>query len=538
MKIYRKYNKTLNMKNKITLLDCTLRDGGYYNNWNFSLPVIENYLSSMSESKIDYVEIGFRFLKKNTNYGFLAFTREANIKKIKIPKNLKIAVMINGNEYVDNLDKLRKIFVEKNKSKIDLVRVAINIQDVEKVEKITKALKLLKYKVAINLMQSNNVKKNFLINLINKLSHWNSCDILYFADSLGAMDHLEVKRLCLIINKHWNKKFGFHSHDNRSLSLSNSLEAVKNSADFIDSTILGMGRGAGNLATEKIIFELNKLNIHSGKVNELSNCIEDFKNLQKKYLWGSNIFYHYAALNNIHPTYIQTLLLDKRYNNKQIFDSIDFLSKNKSSSFDYSKMMNSIYKLEKEKIGSWNAFQWVSNEKVLIIGSGPSLIKNKLKVINFINKHKPKVIFLNINKIFDEKIATATIACHEARILGDLKMYQNLKNPLIIPYSNLNQSIKKTLNKKKVLDYSLTLKDNTFEINQRGCILKWPLAIAYALSVVTIGNPKIIYLAGFDGYQNKYDDRQVKMNEFFNLYKKIPNKAKLSILTKSTYNIK
>lgn len=526
------------MNNKITLLDCTLRDGGYYNNWNFSSSLIENYLSSMSNSKIDYVEIGFRFLKKNTNYGFLAFTREADIKKIKIPKNLKIAVMINGNEYINNLDKLKNIFVEKNKSKIDLVRVAINILDVEKIEKIIKVLKSLKYKVAINLMQSNNVDKKFLINLINIISDWKSCDILYFADSLGAMDYLEVRRLSLLINKHWKKKFGFHSHDNRSLSLSNCLEAVNNSVHYIDSTILGMGRGAGNLATEKILFELNKLNIHNGKVNELSDCIEDFKNLQKIYSWGPNMFYHSAALNNIHPTYIQTLLLDKRYNYNQILDSIDFLSKNKSSSFDYSKMMNSIYKSEKEKDGSWDAYQWLNNEKVLIIGSGPSLLNKKKQIINFINKNKPKVIFLNINKIFDEKIATATIACHEARILGDLKMYQNLKNPLIMPFSNLNPLIKKTLNKKKILDYNLTLKDNTFEINQRGCKLKWPLAIAYALSVVTIGNPKKIYMAGFDGYQNKHDSRQIEMNEVFNFYKKIPNKVKLSMITKSTYRIK
>ena len=74
--------------------------------------------------------------------------------------------------------------------------------------------------------------------------------------------------------------------------------------------------------------------------------------------------------------------------------------------------------------------------KKLIIGSGPS-INHKNKILKFINSKKPKIIFLNINKIFDEKIATATIACHEARILGDLNMYKKLKNPLIIPFSNL-----------------------------------------------------------------------------------------------------
>ena len=61
-----------------------------------------------------------------------------------------------------------------------------------------------------------------------------------------------------------------------------------------------------------------------------------------------------------------------------------------------------------------------------------------------------------------------------------------------MPFSNLSPFIKKTLNKNIILDYNLTLQDNTFQINQIGCTLKWPLAIAYALSVVTIGNPKKI----------------------------------------------
>ena len=101
------------MKNKITLLDCTLRDGGYYNNWKFSRQVINNYLNSMSESKIDYVEIGFRFLKKNKNYGHLAFSEENFLKRLKIPKKLKIAVMINGNDYINNTDQLKNICRKK-----------------------------------------------------------------------------------------------------------------------------------------------------------------------------------------------------------------------------------------------------------------------------------------------------------------------------------------------------------------------------------------------------------------------------------------
>ena len=524
------------MNSKIKILDCTLRDGGYYNNWNFQTLVINNYLQAVSNSKIDIVEIGFRFIKRNNNFGELAFSEESFLKKINIPKKMKIAVMINGNEFIKNLEKIKKLFVEKRNSKISLVRIAININDYYKIKDIAKLIKSKNYKIAVNLMQSNNIKKNILIKIIKNIKNWKCCDILYFADSFGSMDHVEVKRISLIIKNYWKKDFGFHGHDNRSLALSNTLEAIKNSVTYVDSTILGMGRGAGNLQTEKILIELNTSNKHNGNSKELSICLNDFNFLKSKYGWGSNIFYHSAALNNIHPTYIQTLLSDERYTNKQIFDSIDFLSKKTSVSFDSNIMMNSIYSPQKKKKGEWSALNWLKNKNVLIVGSGPSLINEKNKITNFIKKNNPKVIFLNINKVFNEKIATATIACHEARILGDLNMYKNLKNPLIIPFSNLDKFIKKSLTNNNIYDYSLTLKDDTFQVNSNGCVLKWPLAIAYALAVVTKANAKHIYLAGFDGY--KRDDlRSGEMNEIFKFYNKLESRIKLSMITKSIYKI-
>ena len=253
------------MNKNFFLLDCTLRDGGYYNNWNFDNTFINNYLNSVSLAKIDYVEIGFRFLKHDKNLGELAYTKDSFLKKIKIPKNIKIAVMINGEEYKNQINELNKKFILCKNSKIDLVRIAININKVDDIKEIAKHIKSKNYKVAINLMQSNQVNKKKLIEIIESIKLWNCCDILYFADSLGAMDHVEVKRLSKIIKSKWNKHIGFHSHDNRSLALSNSLEAIKNSINFIDSTILGMGRGAGNLQTEKILFELNRLKVHNGK---------------------------------------------------------------------------------------------------------------------------------------------------------------------------------------------------------------------------------------------------------------------------------
>ena len=106
----------------IKILDCTLRDGGYYNNWDFSKELVNDYLKAISESGIKSVEIGFRSLKENKLNGPNFFSTDNYINILKIPKNLNIGVMINVSELISfkqNYNKiLDKLFKNKNKSKI------------------------------------------------------------------------------------------------------------------------------------------------------------------------------------------------------------------------------------------------------------------------------------------------------------------------------------------------------------------------------------------------------------------------------------
>ena len=87
-------------KNKLKILDCTFRDGGYYNNWDFDINLINKYLKVMSDIKVDYVEIGFRSGEKKEFKGACAYSTDEFLNNLKIPKNLKIAVMINGSELI------------------------------------------------------------------------------------------------------------------------------------------------------------------------------------------------------------------------------------------------------------------------------------------------------------------------------------------------------------------------------------------------------------------------------------------------------
>ena len=94
------------MKKKINLIDCTLRDGGYYNNWFFNKNLVNDYLQSMKKAKVDYVELGFRFVNKNKMLGPYAFTTDTFINTLNTFKSQKYAVMINGSEYLENTKKL------------------------------------------------------------------------------------------------------------------------------------------------------------------------------------------------------------------------------------------------------------------------------------------------------------------------------------------------------------------------------------------------------------------------------------------------
>tara|TARA_B110001452_G_scaffold89125_1_gene73047 strand:+ start:87 stop:512 length:426 start_codon:yes stop_codon:yes gene_type:complete len=124
-------------KNNLKILDCTLRDGGYYNNWDFSRELIEDYLRAMSAAKIEYVELGFRFLKKDIYLGPCAYTTSSFLETLKIPKKLKIGIMINAKDILSSKFSKKKIndtfFELPKKNKISFIRFACHLDEIKKI---------------------------------------------------------------------------------------------------------------------------------------------------------------------------------------------------------------------------------------------------------------------------------------------------------------------------------------------------------------------------------------------------------------------
>ena len=136
-------------KTMVSILDCTLRDGGYYNKWDFDRGIVNRYLAAMKATSVNVVELGFRSLPKNTFMGPYVYTTDEFINQLDLPEGPIYGVMINGEEFIENSDSseppINKLFQKKENSPVSLVRIAINFNQVFKVESIARQLKDMGY---------------------------------------------------------------------------------------------------------------------------------------------------------------------------------------------------------------------------------------------------------------------------------------------------------------------------------------------------------------------------------------------------------
>ena len=519
------------------ILDCTFRDGGYYVNWDFDETVVHKYLKALELSKIDIIELGFRFMPKNKFYGAFAYTTDEFINTEKI----QISVMVNASDLIDYEDGIEKavkcLFTEKNNSRVDIVRIAVHVKDISPSKELAGILKSLGYFVCLNVMQVDSLSNTKLKEIASQIESWQSVDTLYFADSFGNMSHEGVVDTIKAFKEGWSGKIGFHAHDNKGQALTNCVSALKNGIDIIDSTILGMGRGAGNVKTESILVEMTEMGIGNYFADSLFPIVmKEFKKLHVKHGWGTNIFYYLSAIYGIHPTYIQEMLSDDRYDTNQIISTINFLKSQKSSSFSRENLNIASSGFEGDENGSWDLNNFCKDKTVLIIGSGPSTKKYIKNIQQYITKNKPLVLCLNINESVPEELVDAYVACHDTRILIESDSYSKIGKPIIIPLSRVPEKIIQSIKDVDFLDYGLKVQKNSFKILNNGCVLDKPLALAYAISVATAGRAKKIFLCGVDGYSSS-ESRQIEVVEMLKNYSEITDSLEILALTPTTYPI-
>ena len=487
-------------------LDCTLRDGGYYNQWHFDKNFTNRYLKEIEKIGFKNVEIGFRFFEIVKTKGLNAFCDPNFIKSLNISKNINLGIMFNASDLIKHKNKLSYFYKPLNTKKINFVRIACHLEEIKHIEFFFKRLKEKKIKIMINLMQISEIKKN-KIKLIAKHINKIKPDVLYLADSLGSMNKKGIVSLYRNFKKYWRGPMAIHAHDNLNNALQNSLVLKNNGIEWIDSTITGMGRGPGNTKTEDIVKSF-KENFAYSYFNNFKEYIENFfVPLKKRYKWGTNSYYKTAAKFKIHPSYVQTLLTDKRFREYDKKFLLNNLKNKESSKFELNKIFLAINRNKKKFKNNFKVFN--KFEKILIIGSSIKSNKNIKKVEQYIKRNDLYTIALNNTEHLKNKYINLRVICYPLRVIGELK---NIKKDTkyILPYSFVPDRIRKKIPKNA---YNLDLKigkKNNFHKKASICEMEVPIAIGYALFIANKMSVKNLF---FYGFENIIGKDKIKMDE-------------------------
>ena len=347
------------------LLDCTLRDGGYYTNWDFSSDVVKTYIETTNKLPVDYLEVGYRNKPTKEYMGKFGYTPNSVLKKLRESSDKKLAVMLNEKSTLpEDLDEL----LTPIKGLADMVRLAVDPKNFKRAVVLAKAVKTMGFEVAFNTMYMSKWSTEYK-GFLNNLSEINGvADLFCMVDSFGGITPVEVKEITAKVKANTTCAVGFHGHNNLQLGLINTLTAIECGVDFVDATALGMGRGAGNLNMELLLTYLKNEGLEVD-FNVLGDYVSNFQPLLDEYKWGTNLPYMISGANRIPQKEVMEWVTNRAYSFNSIVRALD----NKRNCV----ADNAHYPLLKPK----------PSDKVLIIGGGNSAIEHQDAIKEYLKKN-------------------------------------------------------------------------------------------------------------------------------------------------------
>jgi 4-hydroxy 2-oxovalerate aldolase len=297
----------MNTSNKIEVLDCTLRDGGYINSWNFSENIILSIIKKLASSNIDYIECGLLDFEKPCDENITLFNSIEILHKLLAKNNIKTncTLMLNYKDYdLSNFS--------QNETNIE-IRLAFKPNEMECATSFAQKLMDKGYKLSLNAMHSSLYSKNDLIKLLSYTNEINP-HCLTFVDTMGIMSELDTKNIFTLADSFLKDEIslGFHSHNNMNLSFKNTVELINltlNRRIIIDACLMGMGRGAGILSTEDICLYLNEKCKDKYNIDFLNGISEKYiKPIKARTDWGFSKPYYLSAKYKCHPNYAKYLI--------------------------------------------------------------------------------------------------------------------------------------------------------------------------------------------------------------------------------------
>ena len=478
------------MKTKVQICDCTLRDGGYYTDWDFDMELTKIYLKTMNDTPaITHIEIGYRSKLQDEYLGEYFYCPEHILALAKqlCPKK-EIAVMLNEkNTKIEDV----KDLLAPYKNYIDVIRTAVAPANLMRAVKLAEVLKKTGFKVAFNLMyMSKWIRDNSFLDQLKCLD--GKVDYVYMVDSFGGVYPEDVKEALRNIKRRINLPVGFHGHNNMELALANTLTAIENGCDIVDSTITGMGRGAGNLRTELLLTCLNSKNIAAVDYNKFYPILNEFEKLQKKFSWGTSLPYMISGAYSLPQKDVMSWISKKRYTTDSIINALQNRKNNLEDNFTAQKLENE-----------------PKARKVVIVGGGTS-VNDHAHALELFCKNNNDLVLIHAGTRHVSKFAN--LSNRQYYCLLGAEGYKLKKSLGCLDLKNIKCIIEPSPRPMGTILPEQVL-NTTYELPKISFINDYPdslLTIAFQLSIELHASE--VHLFGFDGYDVKTDDQMIEVS--------------------------
>jgi 4-hydroxy 2-oxovalerate aldolase len=475
------------------LLDCTLRDGGFVNDWNFGFGSIKSIISRLDYAGVDIIEVGFIDERRAYDENKSIFPDTESIRPIfqdiDKPKAAIIGMIDYGTCAIDKIS-------DRSESCLDGIRLIFKKKDQDGAIEFLRQIKGKGYKIFVNpvsITGYNDDETSALIDKINKIKPYS----VSIVDTYGLMHSKELLNYFDIFNKKLEKDIilGYHAHNNFQMAYANSITLLNKNLDHpiaIDGTLYGMGKSAGNACTELIAMYMKEYCGRDFNIHQILEAIDVdiLKEFEKK-TWGYNFEYYIAALNDCHPSYVRYLLDKKTLSVKSINEILTGIDVNKKLSFDERLAENRYCEYQGRYCDDALAVESIKKEfsgrKVLLLGPGKTLLDNFADIDYFVRENNPIIVSINfLNESFPVDYVFMGNAKRYSQFFH--KLYGVGVNVKIICTSNITEAGRKIdflVNYSSILADDPVIRDN-------------PLVMFLRL-LKNIGTREI-WLAGFDGY--------------------------------------
>ena len=306
-------NTLVAFRRDIKILDATIRDGGIVNNFSFTDDFVRKLYLANVKAGVDYMEFGYKAdpdMFDESQYGKWKFSKDEDIRAIVGENNtdLKVAVMADAGR-----TNFKRDILPRSESPIDMIRVATYIYQLPLAIEMIEDAHAKGYETCVNIMAISKVQEDELMKGLELLGKTN-VDVIYLVDSFGVLFPEQALRLTQLykeIADKYDKKIGIHTHNNQQLAFANTIESMRAGASYLDGTVSGMGRGAGNCHMESLLSFLRNPKYRLYPIMDFI-AAEMPKIKESGATWGFDIPYMLTGSLNIHPSRAIKFIKDGR----------------------------------------------------------------------------------------------------------------------------------------------------------------------------------------------------------------------------------